>query len=103
MLTEIRRIDIGVLAKQFDSAVLPMYVEQLESAPVDAKSLEPIVAPTLDEGPHLSYTVQWFIFSGCAIVGWLLAVRRSVATHSGKPTKKRRSAYIPIADDESVP
>jgi len=102
VLTEIRRIDISILAKQFDATVLPMYVEQLESAPPDAKSLEPIVAPTLDEGPHLSYTIQWFIFSGCVIVGWVLAVRRSLATRSGKPTKKRRSAYIPIADDESV-
>lgn len=102
VLTEIHRIDIGVLAKQFDTTVLPMYVEQLESAPPDAKALEPIVAPTLDEGPHLSYTVQWFIFSGCVIVGWVLAVRRSLATRSGKPNKKRRSAYIPIADDESV-
>jgi cytochrome oxidase assembly protein ShyY1 len=102
VLTEIRRIDVGVLGKQFDATVLPMYVEQLESAPPDATSLEPIVAPTLDEGPHLSYTVQWFIFSACVIVGWVLAVRRSLATRSGKPPKKRRSAYIPIADDESV-
>lgn len=102
VLTEIRRIDLGVLAKQFDTSVLPMYVEQLESAPPDAKSLEPIIAPTLDEGPHLSYTVQWFIFSGCVIVGWVLAVRRSLATRSGKPIKKRRSGYIPVADDEST-
>ena len=102
VLTEIRRIDIEVLAKQFDATVLPMYVEQLESAPPDAKSLEPIVAPTLDEGPHLSYTIQWFIFTVCVIVGWVLAVRRSLATRSGKPTKKRRSEFVPIADDDSV-
>ena len=98
VLTEIRRIDIDVLAKQFDGPVIPMYVEQLKPT----SPLEEIVAPTLDEGPHLSYTVQWFIFSGCVIVGWVLAVRRSLATRSGKPTKKRRSAYIPIADDESA-
>jgi len=102
ILTDIHRIDVSILAKQFDATVLPLYVEQLESAPPDAKSLEPIVAPTLDEGPHLSYTIQWFVFSGCVIVGWVLAVRRSLAVRSGKPTKKRRSAYVPIADDESV-
>jgi cytochrome oxidase assembly protein ShyY1 len=103
VLTEIRRIDIGVLDKQFGGAtVQPMYVEQLESTPADGASLQPIVAPTLDEGPHLSYTIQWFIFSGCVMVGWVLAVRRSMATRSGKTVKKRRSAYIPIADDEPV-
>ena len=101
VLTEIRRIDVGVLAKQFDAPVLPVYVERLESSPPDAASLEPIVAPTLDEGPHLSYTIQWFIFSACTVAGWVLAVRRSLAARSGKVAKKRHSAYIPIADDES--
>jgi cytochrome oxidase assembly protein ShyY1 len=102
-LTEIHRVDVGLLAKQFDTTVLPMYVEQLESTPADAKDLEPIVGPdTSDEGPHLSYTIQWFIFSGCTLAGWILAVRRSIATRSGKPARKRRSAYVPMADDESV-
>ena len=101
-LTEIHRIDIGVLAKQFDSKVLPMYVEQLESTPRDANTLEPIVAPTLDEGPHLSYTIQWFIFSACTLAGWVLAVRRSLATRSGKPVKRRKSAYVPMADEDST-
>jgi cytochrome oxidase assembly protein ShyY1 len=95
-LTEVRRIDIAVLSKQFDAPVLPMYVEQLDSA----GSLQPIVAPTLDEGPHLSYTIQWFIFSVCVIAGWVLAVRRSIAARSGKVVKKRRSSYIPIADED---
>ncbi|MEY2581526.1 MAG: hypothetical protein QOE09_1375 [Ilumatobacteraceae bacterium] len=101
LLTEVRRIDTDVLAKQFDAPVLPMYVEQLESSPPDAAALEPIVAPTLDEGPHLSYTIQWFIFSVCVLAGWVLAVRRSLAVRSGKVSKKR-SAYIPIADEDSV-
>ncbi len=101
-LSEIRRIDIGVLTKQFDAKVLPMYVEQLESTPADAKTLQPITAPdTSDEGPHLSYTIQWFIFSGCTLAGWVLAVRRSLAARSGKPAKRRKSAYIPMADEES--
>jgi cytochrome oxidase assembly protein ShyY1 len=104
VLTEIRRIDIDVLANQFDTPVVPIYVEQLESSPPDAASLHPIVAPTLDEGPHLSYTNQWYIFSGCVLVGWVLAIRRSLAIRSGKVVKKRRSAYVPIADDdESMP
>lgn len=101
-LTEIRRIDTTVLSQQFDDNVLPMYVERLESTPLDASTLQPIVAPSLDEGPHLSYTIQWFVFSICVFVGWLLAVRRSLAIRSGKVVKKRRSAYIPIGDEESV-
>jgi cytochrome oxidase assembly protein ShyY1 len=101
VLTEIHRVDVGVLTQQYSGAtVQPMYVEaQFAATP----AFQPIVGPdTSDEGPHLSYTIQWFIFSVCVMVGWVLAVRRSIATRSGKVTKKRRSGYIPIADDESV-
>lgn len=97
-LTEIHRIDVKLLSGQFDTNVFPMYVDQLQPE----KPLEEIVGPTLDEGPHLSYTIQWFIFSACTVAGWVLAVRRSIAARSGKVAKKRKSAYIPIAEDESV-
>jgi cytochrome oxidase assembly protein ShyY1 len=93
-LTEIRRIDTGVLAGQFDAPVLPIYVEQLESTPADDPALQPIVAPTLDEGPHLSYTILWFIFSACVIIGWVMAVRRSLA---------HRSALRPALQDGHPP
>ncbi len=98
-LTEIRRIDIEVLSQQFDATVQPMYVE---AQTPDADSLQPIVDPVLDEGPHLSYAIQWFVFSACVIAGWVLAVRRSIALRSGTTVKKRKSAYVPIADDTSA-
>jgi cytochrome oxidase assembly protein ShyY1 len=97
-LTEIRRVEIAVLSPQFDSPVLSMYIEQLQAVPPEAPTLQPIAAPTLDDGPHLSYTIQWFVFSVCVLVGWVFAVRRSLATRAGK---KRKSAYIPFAADES--
>ena len=50
-LTEIRRIDLAVLSKQFDSTVEPMYVELLESTPPDDASLQPIVADTDETAP----------------------------------------------------
>src|SRR3954464_8563157 len=102
LLTDIRHVDIDVLRQQFDATVLPMYIEQLDSTPADAASLQPIVAPTLDEGPHLSSTIQWFIFRICVVAGGVLAGRRSAASRSGKPAKRRKSAYIPIAEDQSV-
>jgi cytochrome oxidase assembly protein ShyY1 len=101
-VAEIRRVEIAVLSPQFDAPVLPMYVEQLTATPRDLPTLQPIVAPTLDEGPHLSYTIQWFVFSVCVLVGWVFAVRRSMAMRAGKAARKRKSAYVPFADDESV-
>lgn len=33
--------------------------------------------PDLSDGPHLSYAMQWFLFSAIAAVGWVLLVRQS--------------------------
>lgn len=40
--------------------------------------LHPVPLPDLSEGPHLSYAVQWFIFSLIAVVGYPLVLRRVV-------------------------
>lgn len=93
-LTEIRRVDLGVLGQQFDQQLQPVYVELLLEGGKEVNSLAPIAFPTLDEGPHLSYAIQWFTFSVCVVVGWVLAVRRSVNERSGKP-RTRKKALIP--------
>lgn len=37
----------------------------------------PLDEPGLDDGPHLTYAMQWFAFAIIALVGWALLVRRS--------------------------
>ena len=74
----------------------PVYLDLLESSPAEADGMTPIAFPDLDGGPpHLSYTIQWFIFSIAVIVGWVLAVRKSVNERSGKPPKRK----IPPIDE----
>jgi hypothetical protein len=34
----------------------------------------PVDPPDLGEGPHFSYSVQWFLFASVGIVGWPLLV-----------------------------
>jgi cytochrome oxidase assembly protein ShyY1 len=77
-LTVAQRVDIPRLADQLPGDVVPMYVELTNSdPPVVGELPQPVAEPTLDEGPHLSYAVQWFMFSALVAVGWFLAVRRS--------------------------
>lgn len=98
-LTQIRRVDLGALAQQFDETVLPFYVDLLESTPADDPALRPVAFPNLGGGPpHLSYMLQWFTFSVCVVVGWVLAVRRSVLAATGR-AKPRRHKVPPIADE----
>ncbi len=73
-----QRIDIPRLANQFPGDVFPMYVELTDSEPAESGAFpEPIAEPSLGDGPHLSYAVQWFLFSALVAIGWVLAVRRS--------------------------
>ena len=77
-LTVAQRIDIPRLAGQLPGDVVPMYVELTNSDPPESGDFpEPIAEPSLGEGPHLSYAVQWFLFSVLVAIGWVLAVRRS--------------------------
>lgn len=98
-LTEIRRVDLAALGQQFDLPVAPMYLELLESAPGEPASVQPVAFPELSDGPHLSYAVQWAIFSICVAVGWVFAVRKSIRARSGAPAPKKRRGPPPIADE----
>ena len=81
-VTEVRRVDLDQLAAQLPGEVAPVYLDLIDSIPaVEPSDPVPIPAPTLDEGPHLSYAAQWFIFALCVLIGWVLAVRRSIRTH----------------------
>jgi cytochrome oxidase assembly protein ShyY1 len=94
-LIEIRRIDIDKLAPQLPGETVGMYIERSTSEPAEAATVQTVVLPELDEGPHLSYSVQWFAFSACVVVGWALAVRRSA-----QPSTGRRRGPPPILESE---
>lgn len=65
--------------------------------PAPAGSLQPFPKPELDEGPHLSYSMQWVVFAVMFVGGWVLLVRRQAeddaweAEHSGQPAPPRRN------------
>lgn len=46
-----------------------------QPAPADAPTTVP--RPAIDEGPHLSYSLQWFVFALGALVGFVVLVRRT--------------------------
>lgn len=99
-LTEIRRMDLVALGAQFDQPLQPVYLDGLAEGGSEITGLVPIAFPTLDEGPHLSYAIQWFIFSTAVVAGWVLAVRRSVhdrreVQQGGDSPPKRKKPLIP--------
>lgn len=99
-LTEAQRLDIERLTPQLPGPVAPVFVSLVESDPAQPGGLQPLPAPELSSGPHLSYMVQWFIFSLCAIVGWVLALRRSAKKRVSEAAERTAADSPSPADDE---
>ena len=81
-LDVLARVDLDRYAAQLDYPVLPAYVQLVTSDPGEpapaeaAPALVALGAPVPDEGPHLAYAVQWFIFSTIAGGGYVLLLRK---------------------------
>jgi len=65
--------DIKPLVEEPDT--LPGVVRADKGSESDDR-IEAVPLPELSEGPHLSYAVQWFIFSTIAVVGYPLILAR---------------------------
>jgi surfeit locus 1 family protein len=61
------RLDLAALRARLPYPISPVYIRQLpdSSLPRFPRRLEPL---PLDDGPHLSYAIQWFSFSVMALV-----------------------------------
>ena len=67
------RIDLG--RADLPYGLLPVYVLLQSQDP--SQDLPAIVAPpTFDEGPHLSYAIQWFAFASIAVIGCIVLLAR---------------------------
>ena len=73
-----------------------------------APDTRPVAAtrPVPDEGPHLSYTFQWYLFALMGFIGYGWALRkerqRSVAEETGVPTPQRARKRATDADEEDA-
>ena len=76
------RLDISAIAAQMPYALLPIVVAQQAANPDDVQAELPyrnVLEIDLSEGSHLSYALQWFIFSGLLGVMYIAYVRRSLS------------------------
>lgn len=71
----LRRPDPAAVETPYGLWPLAMQLEEQSPAQVGDLPV-PVPAPELDEGPHLSYAVQWFIFATIAVVGFVVLARR---------------------------
>lgn len=77
ILTNFARADVARLDEQVPEDLLPIYVQRITQTPTQAGEFPaPVPVPALDEGPHLSYAIQWALFSAGTIIAYVLILRR---------------------------
>lgn len=100
----LRRLERDRLARRAGAPVAPYYVVLLadSAAPAAGGAGSRSVAerpgrlgtPALDEGPHLSYAIQWFSFAAIAVGGvvgmWITERRRQEAASRSQGAGRRR-------------
>jgi surfeit locus 1 family protein len=92
-LTTMARADVARIAKQLPYPVLPAYLQlQAQQPPQAGPQPRVLPEPVLDEGPHFSYAIQWFIFTTIAIVGYPLILRRKA--------RDNENANAPVGTDD---
>ncbi len=80
---EFVRLSSERLQSQTDRHLRSGFVQRVDSEPAEGESVLAVPPPEGDLGPHLSYAVQWFIFSTVAILGYPLVLRRVAQQRSG--------------------
>lgn len=80
--------DLGRYGEQVPLDLAPVYLlaqDRVGELPI------PGDLPTLDEGNHLSYAVQWFVFATVVAVGYPILLRRTA--------HDRREAFARLRND----
>ncbi|HEX7131923.1 MAG TPA: SURF1 family protein, partial [Iamia sp.] len=101
-LRSLARVDLDRLDQQVEGDLLPVWV-QLTVAEAGAPEPSPqLLDPPVvnDEGPHLSYAVQWAIFTIIALVGYPLILRRAARERGQRHPDDAPGLDEPDPDDE---
>lgn len=92
-LTKIGRIDLPTLEQTWGNEIMPVFLALETQDPAQSGDLPvPLMSPLLDEGRHLSYAFQWFLFAAVVAVGFPILV---VRTARREPTEERNAAAAP--------
>jgi cytochrome oxidase assembly protein ShyY1 len=93
-LATVRLPDVAALVDE--PTFTGMYGLLVSEDPAPAESPLPALRPVEDEGPHLSYALQWIAFGVLAFVGLAWAVRRErrIAAGTIPVTRRERDAEV---------
>ncbi len=66
---------VARIQEGYDRELFPLWLSQTAPEP-NAEYPILLDPPARDEGPHLAYAIQWFLFAGVVLVGYPILLRR---------------------------
>ncbi|HET9871768.1 MAG TPA: SURF1 family protein [Propionibacteriaceae bacterium] len=72
---QVRLINAAALQTALPYPVPDGYLGLLTVQPPQTGNLAPVLPPELSSGPHFWYAVQWFMFTGLAVLGIVVFIR----------------------------
>ena len=95
-LATLARADLDRLQQQVDEDLYPLYLQLQQQVPAPGELPVPLADPERDEGPHLSYAGQWFLFTAIALIGYPLLIRRSKRAREAASRRAARLATVAV-------
>jgi surfeit locus 1 family protein len=75
--TTLAKVDLAKIQSQLPYPIAPDYLLLQKQTPAQpGGSPVPAPLPTLTEGPHLGYAIQWFAFAIIALAGFVILALR---------------------------
>jgi surfeit locus 1 family protein len=95
-LHDLARLDVARLGKQVDEPLYPVYVTLQGQQPAVGQIPVPVPPGVLDDGPHLNYAGQWFIFATLTCVVYPLLLRRQARSKAAEAAGGDDEAAEPV-------
>lgn len=99
-LGAVRLINAPAIGTWLGTDLFNGYIGLLEITPAQDGPFIPIATPTLDDGPHFWYAVQWYMFAGIALTGLVVFIRGDIVER--RKLKKAAAAASAEAAPETA-
>lgn len=94
---KVRLINSVEIGASLGRELVPGYVILATSTPGNGDEIVPMEPPTLNEGNHFSYALQWFAFGGIAIIGIGVLIRADLQDRKKAKQKAEKQARLAAA------
>ena len=76
---QVTRVDVSAIRASLPYPVYGGFADLVRERPAPGTAPEPPDDPSTGPGPHLAYGMQWFLFAGLALGGYVILARREAA------------------------